>query len=119
MRASDAFEGACRAQEMTECPCATSADAIRDPSSPVEPVRKITMALGIDATRDILLPGIAAGLLSTAALGVCARLHGKHAAAPVSAVSHWLWPQEVNQTAHPKPRHFVAGLTIHLLMSLG
>jgi hypothetical protein len=77
------------------------------------------MALGIDATKDILLPGIAAGLLSTAALGICARLHGKRAAAPVSAVSHWLWPQEANQTAHPKPRHLLTGLAIHQMMSIG
>jgi hypothetical protein len=79
----------------------------------------MTMALRINATKDILLPGLAAGLLSTVALSVCARLHGKRAAAPVSAVSHWLWPQEVNQTAHPKPRHILAGLAIHLAMSLG
>ncbi|WP_244818062.1 hypothetical protein [Caballeronia sp. Lep1P3] len=77
------------------------------------------MALGIDAKKDILLPGIAAGALSTAALGICARLHGKRAAAPVSAASHWVWPQEANQTAHPKPRHIATGLTIHLLMSIG
>lgn len=77
------------------------------------------MTLGIDPKRDILWPGIAAGLLSTAALAVCGRLHGKRATAPVSAVSHWVWPQEANQTARPKPRHLLTGLAIHQLMSVG
>ncbi|KDR29314.1 hypothetical protein BG57_18085 [Caballeronia grimmiae] len=77
------------------------------------------MTLGIDTRKDILWPGIAAGLLSTAALAVCGRLHGKRATAPVSAVSHWVWPQEANQTAHPEPRHLLTGLAIHQLMSIG
>ncbi|WP_235024301.1 hypothetical protein [Caballeronia cordobensis] len=79
----------------------------------------MTMTLGIDTRKDILWPGIAAGLLSTAALAVCGRLHGKRATAPVSAASHWVWPQEANQTAHPKPRHLLTGLAIHQLMSIG
>ena len=78
------------------------------------------MALGIDVTKDVLF----SKHRGRAAVNRCkrrlrARLHGQRAAAPVSAVSHWLWPQEVNRTAHPEPRHFLAGLTIHLLMSLG
>ncbi|WP_250537193.1 hypothetical protein [Caballeronia sp. AZ10_KS36] len=77
------------------------------------------MTLGIDPKRDILWPGIMAGLLSTAALAACGRLHGTRAAAPVSAVSHWVWPQEVNQTARPEPRHFLTGLAIHQIMSIG
>jgi putative flippase GtrA len=66
-----------------------------------------------------VLPGIVAGALSTLALGALARLVGKHPAAPVSAVSHWVWPQEVNQTARPRTRHFMTGLAIHHLMSIG
>ncbi|MDR5784429.1 hypothetical protein QCE63_33980 [Caballeronia sp. LZ065] len=92
---------------------------MREPSRPVAPVRNTTMTIEIDPVKDIVLPGIVAGLLSTAALGICARLHGKRGTAPVSAVSHWLWPQEANQTARPKPRHLIAGLAIHQLMSIG
>ncbi|CAB3803110.1 hypothetical protein [Paraburkholderia fynbosensis] len=77
------------------------------------------MTIRIEAKEDILAPGIAAGLLSTAALALCGKLHGKRATAPVSAVSHWLWPQEARRTAHPAPRHVIAGLLIHLTMSIG
>ena len=67
----------------------------------------------------MLLPGVTAGLLSAAALALCGKLHGKRASAPVSAVSHWIWPQEARRTAHPAPRHLIAGLLIHLTMSVG
>ncbi|WP_025601708.1 hypothetical protein [Burkholderia sp. WSM2230] len=77
------------------------------------------MALDVRPLEDIVLPGLVAGVLSTLALGACARLIGKRAAAPVSAVSHWVWPQEANQTARPRPRHLVTGLAIHHLMSIG
>lgn len=77
------------------------------------------MTLGISTKEDILEPGLAAGLLSTAALALCARLHGKRGTAPVSAVSHWVWPQEARRTANPAPRHLATGLLIHLTMSVG
>jgi hypothetical protein len=77
------------------------------------------MTLDVRPLEDIVLPGLVAGALSTLALGACARLIGKRATAPVSAVSHWVWPQEVNQTARPRPRHLVTGLAIHHLMSVG
>lgn len=77
------------------------------------------MALEVRPLEDIVLPGLVAGALSTLALGACARVIGKRATAPVSAVSHWVWPQEVNQTARPRPRHLVTGLAIHHLMSIG
>src|SRR3954468_3377155 len=87
--------------------------------SPVAPVRKMTMTIRIKAKEDILAPGVAAGLLSTAVLALCGKLHGKRASAPVSAVSHWLWPQEARRTARPKARHLIAGLLIHQTMSIG
>jgi len=68
---------------------------------------------------DVVLPGLVAGVLSSLALGACARLIGKRPSAPVSAVSHWVWPQEVNQTARPRARHLLTGLAIHHLMSVG
>ncbi|HEX7934891.1 MAG TPA: hypothetical protein VF573_17695 [Paraburkholderia sp.] len=77
------------------------------------------MASEVRPLKDIVLPGIVAGVLSTLALGACARLAGKRSAAPISAVSHWVWPEEVNQTAHPCARHIVTGLSIHHLMSIG
>ncbi|CAH2899089.1 MAG: FIG00465072: hypothetical protein [uncultured Paraburkholderia sp.] len=76
------------------------------------------MALDVRPLEDIVLPGLVAGALSTLALGACARLIGKRATAPVSAVSHWVWPQEVNQTP-ARARHLVTGLAIHHLMSIG
>jgi hypothetical protein len=79
----------------------------------------MTMTIRIKAKEDILAPGVAAGLLSTAALALCGKLHGKRASAPVSAVSHWLWPQEARRTARPKARHLIAGLLIHQTMSIG
>ena len=77
------------------------------------------MDLDVRPLEDIVLPGLVAGVLSTLALGACARLVGKRSSAPVSAVSHWVWPQEANQTARPRPRHLVTGLAIHHLMSIG
>lgn len=77
------------------------------------------MDLDVRPLEDIVLPGMVAGVLSTLALGACARLVGKRSTAPVSAVSHWVWPQEVNQTARPRPRHLLTGLAIHHLMSIG
>jgi hypothetical protein len=77
------------------------------------------MTLRISPKEDILAPGLAAGLLSTAALALCGKLHGKRGTAPVSAVSHWVWPQEARRTANPAPRHLVTGLLIHLTMSVG
>ena len=65
------------------------------------------------------MPGVTAGLLSSAALALCGKLHGKRASAPVSAVSHWVWPQEARRTAHPAPRHFIVGVLIHQTMSIG
>lgn len=69
--------------------------------------------------QDIIAPGVAAGLLSTVALALCGKLHGKRASAPVSAVSHWVWPQEARRTARPEPRHLITGLLIHQTMSIG
>ncbi|HEY2022725.1 hypothetical protein [Paraburkholderia sp.] len=77
------------------------------------------MTVRIKITEDILAPGVAAGLLSTVALALCGKLHGKQASAPVSAVSRWVWPQEARRTAHPAPRHLIAGLLIHQTMSIG
>ncbi|MFM0220262.1 hypothetical protein [Paraburkholderia caledonica] len=77
------------------------------------------MGRNVRPLEDIVLPGIVAGVLSTLALGALARLVGKRPAAPVSAVSHWVWPQEVNQTARPRARHLMTGLAIHHLMSIG
>lgn len=77
------------------------------------------MTIRIKAKEDILAPGMAAGLLSTAALALCGKLHGKRASAPVSAVSHWVWPQEARRTARPKARHLITGLLIHQAMSIG
>jgi hypothetical protein len=79
----------------------------------------MTMTIRIKAKEDFLAPGVAAGLLSSAALALCGKLHGKRASAPISAVSHWLWPQEARRTAYPAPRHVIAGLLIHLTMSIG
>ncbi|MDR7008953.1 hypothetical protein [Paraburkholderia strydomiana] len=77
------------------------------------------MGRDVRPLEDIVLPGIVAGVFSTLALSALARLVGKCPAAPVSAVSHWIWPQEVNQTARPRARHLVTGLAIHHLMSIG
>lgn len=77
------------------------------------------MDLDVRPLEDVVLPGLVAGVLSTLALGACARLIGKRSTAPVSAVSHWVWPQEVNQTARPRARHLLTGLAIHHLMSVG
>ncbi|MFM0441141.1 hypothetical protein PQQ84_32205 [Paraburkholderia strydomiana] len=77
------------------------------------------MGRDVRPLEDIVLPGIFAGVLSTLALGALARVAGKRPAAPVSAVSHWVWPQEVNQTARPRARHLMTGLAIHHLMSIG
>jgi hypothetical protein len=79
----------------------------------------MTMALRIKLKEDVLMPGVTAGLLSSAALALCGKLHGKRASAPVSAVSHWVWPQEARRTAHPAPRHFIVGVLIHQTMSIG
>lgn len=66
------------------------------------------------ALREGAVAGTAASILSTAALGALGALRDGKAAAPLNAVSHWLWGDESLQRDQPSWRHTLVGyLTQH------
>jgi hypothetical protein len=71
-------------------------------------------ALWKQALREGAVAGTAASVLSTAALGALGALQDGQAAAPLNAVSHWLWGDESLQRDRPSWRHTLVGyLTQH------
>lgn len=69
------------------------------------------------ATR-ILTDGLIASTASTAALAWRGRHDGSTAAAPINAISHWVWPRRALQTEQPSLRHTGTGAAIHYASSL-
>ena len=59
--------------------------------------------------------GTVAGRLSTAVLAIAGRREAGSAAAPINAVSHWLWGDESLHAQEPSLRHTLTGfVTNHL-----
>ena len=66
----------------------------------------------------ILAEGTLAGLVSAAVLAWRGRRETGSAAAPINAVSHWIWPQEALQRDDMSARHTLTGGVIHLVSSM-
>jgi hypothetical protein len=71
------------------------------------------MAAWKKALREGLVAGSVASLLSTVALALAGHRENGHAAAPVNAISHWLWDRQALRANRPSLRHTLAGYLIH------
>jgi hypothetical protein len=65
------------------------------------------------AMKEGLVSGSVASLTSTAALAMAGRRENGHAAAPVNAISHWLWDHEALRRNAPSLRHTLTGFLVH------
>ena len=65
------------------------------------------------ALRSVLLSGVAAGVASTFALGVVARLEDKGALQPLNATSHWLNGERAASFEGADLGHTAVGLATH------
>ena len=63
--------------------------------------------------RDGALAGSLASLLSAAALVVCGQRREREPAAPVNAISHWVWGDAALEKDRPTLRHTALGYLIH------
>lgn len=63
--------------------------------------------------REGLLAGSVASLLSAAALAVAGRRENGHAAAPINAVSHWVWGRPALRANGNSLRHTLVGYGVH------
>jgi hypothetical protein len=64
--------------------------------------------------RLVLTDGVLAGTLSAAVLAWRGRRDAGSAAAPVNAVSHWIWPRAALQRDDVTARHTATGVVIHM-----
>jgi hypothetical protein len=69
-------------------------------------------------TTDALTSGLLAGSLSTGVLLAQGRREQASAAAPVNAISHWIWPRRALQRDDVSMAHTGTGLALHLGSSL-
>ena len=60
-----------------------------------------------------LVSGTLASLASAAVLAIAGRGQDGHAAAPINAVSHWVWPRRALVAERPSWKHTLTGLAIH------
>jgi hypothetical protein len=65
------------------------------------------------ALREGVLAGSVASILSAAALLFAGRRENGHAAAPVNAISHWVWDRPALRADHPSWRHTLVGYGVH------
>lgn len=65
------------------------------------------------ALREGLFAGSIASVASAMALAACGRRETGHAAAPVNAVSHWVWDHESLAADQPTARHTLTGYLVH------
>lgn len=69
--------------------------------------------------REAVLAGSLASVLSAAVLAIAGRRETPSAAAPINAVSQWLWGQdEALEADRPDRRHTLSGYVIHHLASV-
>jgi hypothetical protein len=68
--------------------------------------------------REALIAGGVASVLSTAALLAAGRKEPRKAAAPVNAISHWVWGDAALRQDKPDLRHTLLGYLIHHAASL-
>jgi hypothetical protein len=65
------------------------------------------------ALREGTIAGSVASIASTAALLVAGRGENGHAAAPVNAISHWVWDHPALRQDGPSLRHTLIGYLVH------
>ena len=65
------------------------------------------------ALREGLVTGSIASIASAIALALAGRRENHHPAAPVNAVSHWVWDREALCADKPTVRHTVTGYLVH------
>ena len=65
------------------------------------------------ALREGVISGTAASIASAAALVLAGRRETGYAAAPLNAISHWLWDREALHQDQPTLRHTLAGCLVH------
>jgi hypothetical protein len=65
------------------------------------------------ALREGWITGSIAGAASAVALAALGRRETGHAAAPVNAVSHWMWDRESLHADAPTARHTLTGYLVH------
>ena len=65
------------------------------------------------AGREALLSGAMASAASALALVAAARSEGKPAAAPVNAISHWIWGDKALRRNAPSARFTASGYAVH------
>src|SRR5215210_7436421 len=65
------------------------------------------------AVSEGLVAGSAASVASAVALVVAGRRENGHSAAPLNAISHWLWDRPALRQDHPSVRHTLAGYLVH------
>ncbi len=63
--------------------------------------------------RSFALSGVMAGVMSTLALGIAARLEGKGAFQPVNSTSHWLNGEHAAAVKRVDGKHTAVGLATH------
>ncbi len=68
--------------------------------------------------RPLALSGAMAGVTSTLALGLAARLEGKGAFQPVNSTSHWLNGEQAAGVTRVDARHTAVGLATHQAATL-
>lgn len=65
------------------------------------------------ALREGAIAGSVASVASAAALVVAGRHENGHAAAPVNAISHWIWDRPALYKNRPSLRHTLVGYLVH------
>lgn len=65
------------------------------------------------ALREGFITGSIASITSTVALALAGRRENGHAAAPINAVSHWVWDRESLAANQPTARHTATGYLVH------
>jgi hypothetical protein len=70
------------------------------------------------ALKEGAIAGSAASALSAAALVAAGRIENKDAAAPVNAVSHWLWGRPALRQNGPSLRFTLPGYLVHHLAAM-
>lgn len=68
--------------------------------------------------REALISGSVASVVSAAALVLAGRREPQRPAAPVNAISHWIWGDRALREDEPDLRHTATGYCIHHAASL-
>lgn len=68
--------------------------------------------------RQSLVDGLVAGALSTVALLWGGRRDNFSAAAPLNAISHWIWPRQALRRNDATVKHTASGVLIHFASSM-